>query len=80
MISCFVLFVVFHMHFSFVRVHALKICKFGVLHVFFASKIFQNYVLDVHHDLQNVLGVHRDIHSVIACIMCFDPKFSCFGA
>ena len=52
---------------------------FGVLHVFFALKIFQKCVLDVHHDLHNVLGVHLDIHSIIACIHCFDLKFSCIA-
>jgi len=44
------------------------------LHVFFALKIFQKYVLDVHHDLHSVLGVHLDIHSILAGIPCFDPK------
>ena len=78
MFSCFVFFVVYQMHFSFVSIHALKISKFGVLHVFFASKIFQKYVLDVHHDLQSVLGVHLDIHSVLACIIGFDPKICMF--
>ena len=77
MIFCFVSFIVFHMHFYIHSIHALKISKFGVLHVFFAYKNFQKYVLDVHHDLQSVLGVHLDIHSILACIMSFDSQFSC---